>query len=849
MKQTRLRPTVTFRVAVLISIAVAVCVDQCWATETATPSSTSTSTPTQVPTMVPTPVRTPGYVRGWGSNLYGETGSPPGADFVAIAAGCGHSLALRQNGSLVCWGSNIYGEGNCPTGYDYVAIAAGSEHCLALRSNGVLVAWGDNSYGQTDCPEGNDYLAIAAGGWSSFALKSDGSLIGWGRNDDGQSTCPSGNDYVAVDGGMDWGLAMKADGSLVKWGDPFEPPPPLGNEYAGISCGEYHSLALKKDGSVVGWGSNTFYQTDCPSGNDFVAIAGGGYHSLALRQDRSLAGWGYNANGQSTCPSGNDYLAIAAGEHHSLAISLSLAPTFPPTVTPTATKTKTPTSTPPPPTSTPTAWTASPTATPTATYTRTSTLTATSTPSPTATQESTVTGTATPTQTVTLTSTRTPTSTAMPTETPTGSPTVPISGWSHASSDLPVSGLLLYGDKTSSVQEMGGLPGCLTPKTTHYLAHFASNARWYTGVAVANPNPGQAQVSFAAYGDSGSLLGTALLTVPGHGKRSALVSTLFSPAISGTGWIKVTSDAPVVAFDLYSDVVSGGIGALPSSELGSNLTLAHFVHSSRWWTGVTVLNPYASPVSVALRAYSNTGALLAQRTSVLSGRSKLVGMVEALMPAAANTSGWIAVESTGGNVAALLVYGDKEAVPNRIGALPAVPAATSLNLSSFFRDTEWWTGIAVVNPSPSTAASLTLTAYAPDGTQIDQSIVPLAALNKTVGMVNTILDLGGYTRGWTEVLSTEPVVGLEILNADDAERQVWGLAAIESQPAGSEVYLPHQVANSRWWTLLSLANPNGSVATIDLTALDDEGTELKGVIKNLDPKGGIADTVRELFGL
>lgn len=368
-------------------------------------------------------------------------------------------------------------------------------------------------------------------------------------------------------------------------------------------------------------------------------------------------------------------------------------------------------------------------------------------------------------------------------------------------------------------------------------------------MAVANPNSVDAHVTMEAYSDSGAPLGTTNLTVLANGKKSMLVSQLFDPPISGNGWILVTSDVAVVAFDLYGDVISGGIGALPSSALGSSLTLAHFVHSSRWWTGITILNPTNGTVTVTLNAYGNGGNVLGSGVFDILAGSKLVGMVEGLMPELANTSGWISVESSGGDVAGLLVYGDKNAVPNRIAALPAVPASYSLNLSNFYSDSEWWTGIALVNPSGATIADLTLTAYAPDGTLIDQRMQSLAEFNKTVGMISTMFTLGGNTQGWTQIASSEPIVGMEILNADDATEQAWGLAAIESQLVGYNVYLPHQVVNARWWTLLSLANPNGATATVNLTALNDDGTTLKDITKTIDPAGRIADYLRSMFGL
>ena len=111
-----------------------------------------------------------GFIVGWGNNTYGQASSPAGNDFVAIAAGGYHSLALRSDGSLVGWGDNSNGETNVPAGNDFAAIAAGAYHSLALRSDGSLVGWGLNDWGQTDVPAGNDYMAIDGGGYHSLAL-------------------------------------------------------------------------------------------------------------------------------------------------------------------------------------------------------------------------------------------------------------------------------------------------------------------------------------------------------------------------------------------------------------------------------------------------------------------------------------------------------------------------------------------------------------------------------------------------------------------------------------------------------------------------------------------------------
>jgi hypothetical protein len=43
-----------------------------------------------------------------------------------------NSLALKTDGSIFAWGINGYGRANSPAGNDYVAIAAGQSHGLAL---------------------------------------------------------------------------------------------------------------------------------------------------------------------------------------------------------------------------------------------------------------------------------------------------------------------------------------------------------------------------------------------------------------------------------------------------------------------------------------------------------------------------------------------------------------------------------------------------------------------------------------------------------------------------------------------------------------------------------------------
>jgi alpha-tubulin suppressor-like RCC1 family protein len=266
----------------------------------------------------------------------------------SIAAGVGHSLALKTDGTLLSWGANNQGQLGDSTSttratpvsvanaLDIVAIAAGTGFSLALKSDGKLLAWGDDGDGQlgdntefssksspTNVAVATDIIAIAAGAEFSLALKSDGTVLSWGDNLSGQ-------------------LGDSAD-------ELRQPQPVLvtnATDVIAIAAGALHSLALKADGTVLSWGSDTFGQLGNDStlkaqlapvsvlnASNIVAIAAGSGHSLALKADGTLLSWGSDNNGQLgnndsltnnptpvSVSSAKDIIAIAAGTSHSLAL-------------------------------------------------------------------------------------------------------------------------------------------------------------------------------------------------------------------------------------------------------------------------------------------------------------------------------------------------------------------------------------------------------------------------------------------------------------------------------------------------------------------------------------------------
>jgi len=272
------------------------------------------------------------YTLVYKGQINANPSQPDNDDPIAIAV-----ATIGLGYPIVAWGDDSDGiVSNIPEGNDFVDVAAGKYHALAIRSDGSLAAWGWNDYGQCDVPPGNDYVAIAGGSRHSIALKSDGSLIGWGDNSSGQIDVPTGNNYVAIASGDYHNLAITTQGLIVGWGgwnyygECDAPDPNTGTVYVAVSAGRYHSLALQSDGAIRAWGSNEMGQTRIYmfAGDDHEAVAAADNYNFLLLLDDMLITWGGGdwyepgiPDYHYRQPDENDFVAIAAGTLHILALT------------------------------------------------------------------------------------------------------------------------------------------------------------------------------------------------------------------------------------------------------------------------------------------------------------------------------------------------------------------------------------------------------------------------------------------------------------------------------------------------------------------------------------------------
>lgn len=271
-----------------------------------------------------------GSIVCWGLGNRGQTSNPAGSDFAAIAAGGEHSLALRDDGTIVSWGGDTSGQvSDTPEGSLFTAISAGSGHSFALRNDGTIVSWGHDSGGKvSDTPTENGFTAIAAGSNHSHALRADGTIVSWGHDNSGVvSDTPTSSGFTAIATGSNHSLALRADGTIVAWGHDYfgqVGDTPTDGGYTSIAAGQYQSYALGVNGAIVSWGQ---VSGDPPTDSGYIDIGSsygyGSYHSVALSADGAIVSWGSsNYHRQlSDTPTENGFIAVAAGSYHSLALA------------------------------------------------------------------------------------------------------------------------------------------------------------------------------------------------------------------------------------------------------------------------------------------------------------------------------------------------------------------------------------------------------------------------------------------------------------------------------------------------------------------------------------------------
>jgi alpha-tubulin suppressor-like RCC1 family protein len=269
----------------------------------------------------------------------------------SVAAGDGHSMILKSDGTLWAWGLNLWGElgdgsttnrlSPFQTMSGVSAVSAGNGYTMILKTDSTLWACGYNASGQLgDGTTTNrlspvfimsDVKAVSAGTMHTMIIKTDGTLWATGSNYFGQfgtgdtisRTTPIQipmNDVSAVSAGGSHTMVLKTDGTLWATGD---------NEHgqlgdgtttgrstlflvmsgvSAVSAGVQHTMIIQTNGALLSMGYNQFGQLGDGTITDRlfpiqimtgVAVASASArHTMIVKTDGTLWAMGFNENGE-----------------------------------------------------------------------------------------------------------------------------------------------------------------------------------------------------------------------------------------------------------------------------------------------------------------------------------------------------------------------------------------------------------------------------------------------------------------------------------------------------------------------------------------------------------------------
>ncbi len=245
-----------------------------------------------------------------------------------IATGGWHSVAVKEDGTVVATGLGRDGQKQTSGWSDIIAVDACLWNTVGLKADGTVVAVGQNDYGQRSVSKWDNIVAIASGEFGTLGLKADGTVVvtssSQTRMDDEISKWPG--DIVSISGGRVF-VGLKADGTVISTDAGYQHLDEKVADWSdivaiasggGVSDG--FIVGLKSDGTVIAVGKNDEGQCNVSDWTDIVAISAGLAHTVGLKSDGTVVAVGYNGTGACNVSKWTDIVAISAGGQHTIGL-------------------------------------------------------------------------------------------------------------------------------------------------------------------------------------------------------------------------------------------------------------------------------------------------------------------------------------------------------------------------------------------------------------------------------------------------------------------------------------------------------------------------------------------------
>jgi hypothetical protein len=262
------------------------------------------------------------------------------------------------------------------------------------------------------------------------------------------------------------------------------------------------------------------------------------------------------------------------------------------------------------------------------------------------------------------------------------------------------------------------------------------------------------------------------------------------------------------------------INAISQSESSVSIYFPHIASIDTWETEVCIINTSSQQnLSGLLQAYSDSGQPVDSKSVSLASnaRREIIVGNEFSNP---SDIGYIIFESDSESVCGYTKF----YIEGKYRV--AIPATSDVNagdiyMSHIASNTDWWTGISILN---TTSSSKQLTVEFDNGTTITKSI---AAKEHQAFTINSLF--GGELQpdiNSAVIKNGNGIVGLELFGSNDNSGNNYLSGILLKDETTTHIYYPHIASNSTWWTGIVAYNPSITSCNLNITPFRDDGTSL-----------------------
>ena len=275
-----------------------------------------------------------------------------------------------------------------------------------------------------------------------------------------------------------------------------------------------------------------------------------------------------------------------------------------------------------------------------------------------------------------------------------------------------------------------------------------------------------------------------------------------------------------------------------TSLSAKDLYFPHVASDGNWETEVGIVNAGDTELQGTLYAYNSGGSLLESKAISLAayGRTALIIGEDFLNSAQITHLKFEAGEASCSGYEKFYQAGYRVAVP----AVATVNTG-NLYLTHIASDSNWWTGLALVNTN---ASARTLTLTFSDGSQAS---LDLAANEHWAGTIQGSFPGIDASAVESAVISgASGVIGLELFGSFPQSGNSYLSGVLLSGQAATSLYYPHVASDSRWWTGIVSYNPNSTATTLNVTSYDAQGVALASFPVDIAAYGKYIGTAESL---